>query len=160
MAAPVASTRITPTAWKVDQGYRILITLAANKSIAFFEVEVTPAGVDGGDAIKTSTQFNNTYHSKRPRHLMMTDGAKVKAQLAAGTRHQCELIINVETTITETYPDGSTYAYYGFLKSVKFGSFKEGEKPDCDIEIVETDWDYVNAVEAGPVYVPTAGTSG
>lgn len=160
MAAPTPGTRTTPTAWKTDQGYRIEIVNSINPAVALWEIEVTPQGVEGGDAIDTTTQFNNIWHTKRPRALINATGGKIKAQLAAGTRNQATALINKEATITEIYPDGSTYAYYGFFKNVKFDAFKEGEKPTCEVEIVETDWDYVNSVEAGPAYHANAGTSG
>jgi hypothetical protein len=110
--------------------------------------------------MNTSTQFNVKYHTKRPRKLINTEGAKIKFQLAAGTKAEVEALINLEATITEIYPDGSTYAYFGYYKSVKFAAFKEGEKPTGDLEIVETDWDYVNSVEAGPAFAPAYGTAG
>jgi len=159
MVAPTPSVRVVPTSWKIDQGYRITITNSADTDVSLFEVEVTPGGLDNGDPIDTSTQFNNKYHTRRPRALMKADGAKIKAQLAAGTRKQVDLLIGVEATITETYPDGSTYCYYGYFKSVKFDTFKEGEKPMCEVEVVETDWDYVNSVEAGAVFTAIAGTA-
>ena len=160
MTAPTAATRGTPTAWKIDQGYRILVANSANLAINLWEIEVTPSGADGGDAIQTSTQLTQQWHTKRPRKLINNEGAKLKFQLAAGSKAQITALINVEATITEIYPDGSTYAYYGYFKSVKFGTFKEGEKPTGDLEIVETDWDYVNGVEAGPVFTPAYGTAG
>ncbi len=160
MAAPTPSARVTPTAWKEDQGFRIQVTNSANPSLAIWEIEVTPQGVDGGEAIRTSNQFNTRYHTKRPRALIDSNGGKLKGAICAGSRHQFEAICNVEATITEHYPDGSTYAYYGFYRSFKPDSQKEGERPTCEVEIVETDWDYTNAVEQGPVYAAAAGTSG
>jgi hypothetical protein len=160
MAAPTANARSTPTAQKVDQGFKILISNSANLAVNFWEIEVTPQGVDGGDPINTSTQFNNKYHTKRPRALINAMGGKMKGQLCAGTRHEAEAMINIEGTITEHYPDGSTYAYYGYFKDVKFDAFKEGEKPTAEIEIIETDWDYVNSLEAGPTYTAASGTAG
>jgi hypothetical protein len=160
MSAPTPSVRVTPTATKTDQGYRILHVNSLNTAVNFWEIEVTPQGVDGGEAIQTSTQFNNKWHTKRPRALLDAMGGKIKGQLCAGTRHEAEALINKEGTITEIYPDGSTYCYYGYWKSVKFDAFKEGEKPTAEIEIVETDWDPTASVEQGPIYTAAAGTAG
>lgn len=160
MVAPTPTVRTTPTAWKIDQGFRILVTNALNAGIALFEIEVTPGGLDNGDPIDTSTQYQTKYHVRRPRALNKADGAKIKAQLAAGTRNELDALIGKETTITEKYPDGSTYCYYGYYKSVKYDAFKEGEKPTCEVEVVETDWDYINAIEAGAVFTAITGTAG
>lgn len=158
MGNPTPGTRPAPTAWKVDQGYRIVVGNSRDPNINLWEIEVTPSGDEGGDAINTSTQWNDVRHTKRPRALIDGQGGKITAQLAAGTRAELNAILNKEATITEFYPDGSTYCYFGYFKNAKFSSFKEGDKPTVEVEIVETDWDYVNHVESVPVFSPAGGT--
>lgn len=160
MAAPTPSARVTPTAWKEDQGFRIQVTNSVNPAIALWEIEVTPQGVEGGDPIDTSNQFNVKWHTKRPRALVNAEGGKMKCAVCAGSRHEFEALVNIEGVITEHLPDGSTECYYGYYKSIKFDAFKEGERPTCEVEIVETDFDPVNAVEAGPVFTGASGTAG
>jgi hypothetical protein len=65
---------------------------------------------------------------------------------------------NKDDTITETYPDGSTLAYYGWLKSAKPQSKKEGEFPKLTVEIVPSNWDATNNVEEKEVFTPAGGT--
>ena len=160
MAAPTpASARVTPTDWKEDQGYPIFIVFAANPGVNFWEITVKPPGVDGGDAIETSTQFNLHVHTKRARFLKMITDSGAKVQIAAGSLNACYNLVNVETTVTIIFPDGATYCFYGYLKSFILGDFAEGEKPTGDIVVVATNWDVTNSVEAVPVYNAKTGTS-
>ncbi len=158
MAAPTPGTRIQPTGAKVDQGYRIVVCNSLDTDVSLWEIEVTPSSDDGGDAINTSTQWNDRRHTKRPRRLIDGQGGKMKCQLASGTMNQLRALINREATITEIWPDDSTYCYYGYFKSAKFDAFKEGEKPTVEVEIVETDWDYTNSLEVAPVFAQGTGT--
>jgi hypothetical protein len=69
-----------------------------------------------------------------------------------------EALINNETTITVHFPDGSTLAFYGYLKTFEPQEMTEGEQPEAECEFVVTNWDPANRVEAGPVMVEVAGT--
>lgn len=158
MAAPTPTVRSTPTGVILPDGFKALITLALNPSIDFWEKSITPAGMDGGDAIQQTTMHNTVFRTSAPRQLITLTEVNVKAAYDPLVRSDIQALINKPTTITERYFDGSTQAYYGFLKMVKFGELVEGTQPECDVTIVPTNYDPVNHVEAGPVYTNVAGT--
>ena len=72
--------------------------------------------------------------------------------------NEIESAINVETTITVTFADGSTIAFFGYLQNFEANEVSEGEDPECTITFQPTNWDPAANVEAGPTVVEVAGT--
>ncbi len=124
MAAPTpASMRAIPTAWKIDQGFKIITMFSCKPAVNFWEISVAPLSIDGGEEINTSTQYNTDgNHTGRPRALKKWKGGKSKVQIAAGTVDEVKDMVNVECTVTQFYPDGSTYCFHGYLKSIEVKS--------------------------------------
>lgn len=158
MAAPTATARGTPTGIAMKDGYRALITLSSNTTIQLWEKTVTPPGFDGGDKIDTTTMHNSDYRTFEPRQLItMTPGGGTCAY-DPGVLSAIEAQINRKQTITVRFTDGSTWAFYGFLKSFTPQEMSEGAQPEAQVEFEPTNWDDANDVEAGPAVVSVAGT--
>lgn len=158
MAAPTPTVRQTPAGIKLDDGHATLVTFAADPDVSFWEKQVKPPGVDGGDPVNTSTMHNVTYSTTAPRTLKtLTAGATTVAYDPA-VLTQIVALINVRTTITLTFPDGSTWAFYGFLKSFEPNELQEGNQPEATVNYVPTNYDPTNHVEAGPAVASVAGT--
>jgi hypothetical protein len=158
MAAPTPTARQTPAGIRLDDGFSAKITFAADPDVSLWEVEVTPFGADGGDAIDTSTQHNTVWRTKSARALKeMTDGS-FSAAYDPAVITQLVALINVETTVTYTFPDGSTWAVYGYLRSFTPGALVEGAMPMADCVLTPTNYDPVNKVEAGPALASVPGT--
>ena len=160
MAAPTPTTRVDPSTLgiKLDDGFSTVFTLAVNPSILFWEKTVAPPGIDGGDEIDTSTMFNSTWRTFSPRQLKTLMPFDITAAWDPGVYDQLVTIINVATTGTVTFPDGSTLAFYCFLKTAEPQTHEEGAQPEINLTIVPTNYDPVNNVEAGPVLTNVAGT--
>lgn len=158
MAAPTPTARQTPVGKRFRNGFRTKVTFAADPDISLWEREVTPMGVDGGEAVDTTTMWNDAYQTKAPRELSdLTDGQMVVAFQEASLT-QILAIINVETTITLTYPDLSTEAFFGWLRTFVRNAFVRGTMPTATVAFVSSAWDPAADVEAGPVVAPIAGT--
>lgn len=157
-AAPAPTVRGTPDGIMLENGFRIKITLASNTTISFWEREVKPPGVDGGDAVDTSTQFNAAWKTKSPRTLKDMTNSTFKAGYDPDVYNDIVAQVNVRTTVTKTYPDGSTLAYFGYLKSFEFDELFDGVFPVANGEIVPTNYDPVSHTEQGPVLTSVSGT--
>lgn len=154
---PTPTVRTVPTGYKMPDGYRTVITLAKNPSIEFWEKQVTPIGFDGGEKIDTTTMHNNQVRTADHRHLVtITDG---QATVAYDPDSLPEIYgaINEPDVITERYPNGGTYCYYGFLKSFQRSALVEGQFPEATAMFAVTNQD-TSGNEAPPVYTPAAGT--
>lgn len=158
MAAPTPSARTAPAGIKLDDGFRTLINFAADSDVSLWEKTVKPPGMDGGDEIDTTTMHNVTWRTMSSRQLKTLTECSGSAAYDPAVYTQLVALINVETTVTVHFPDLSTLAFYGFLKSVEFSENTEGEQPELNYSIIPTNYDPVNRVEASPVMTSVAGT--
>lgn len=165
MADPVAGIRSARDPFDggimLEDGYQSLIQFTLDPIIEFFEKSITPPGIDGGDEIEQTTMLNTKWRTFSPRALKSL--TEVTATVAYDPNVYTidggiDAAINRKDTITVHYPDESTLAFFGFLKSFTPNEFTEGEQPTAEITIVPTNFDHDNKVEAGPVMEETAGT--
>lgn len=158
MAAPTPTSRATPGGIKLKDGYKSLITVALDTDISFWEKTTKPPGLDGGDPIDQTTMHNEDYRVFLPRSLVTLTPFTFKAAYDPAVITQILAIINIETTLTETFGDQSTLAYYGYVRMIEFDDLVEGTQPECTVTVVPTNWDPVNKVEAGPALASISGT--
>lgn len=157
-AAPTPTTRQTPAGIALDDGFSTKITFAADPDVSFWERSVKPPGVDGGDGIDQTTMHQTAWRVMRARQLKSLTPASGKAAYDPNLYNNIIALINVETTITVRFPDGSTLAFYGYLQSVDFDELVEGQLPECSYQITPTNFDPTNHVEAAPVLTSIPGT--
>ncbi len=158
MAAPTPTVRGTPAGIKLKDGFSSKVTLGALPTASFWEKKIKPPGLDGGEPIQQTTMHNVTYRTTAPRQLKTLTPQTFTAAYDPNFYNQLLSRVNVEDTITHQFGDGSTLAYYGFLKSIVPNDVEEGAQPEAQIEIVPTNWDYINHVEAAPVLTSVSGT--
>lgn len=164
MAAPAATARQTPGGIRLPDGFRTKITFALLPALIVEEVGVKPAGVDNNEPIVQDSMWNTRYTLVREQQLISlmpaTFTCYIDPLFVDTMLGLCGVAKSGSTAqvITETFPDGSTRAYYGFLKSVDFEEFVRGTRPKATITIQPTNWDPVNRIEAGPVTVSVAGS--
>ena len=158
MAAPVPTVRQSPGGIKLDDGYQTLVTFASDPDIEFWEKTVQPPGIDGGDAIDTTTMHIDEWRTMAARALKTLTESSLTVAYDPILYTSILALINVETTITITFPDGSTLAFYGFLRSFEPSEMSEGEQPEATVNITPTNFDPVNFVEADPVLTNVPGT--
>lgn len=158
MAAPSPTARGTPTGIMLERGYSTKITFAANPTVSFWEKSIQPPGVDGGDAIDITTMHSVTWRNMAPASLKTLSECSVTAAYDPNLYNQALDLVNVETTVTITFPDASTLAFYGFLQKIEFSEISEAEFPECTLTIFASNNDPVNSVLAAPVLTSVAGT--
>ncbi|MFA5376328.1 MAG: hypothetical protein WC455_11340 [Dehalococcoidia bacterium] len=157
MAAPTATERSTPGGLKLKDGFSSKLTLAADSDIEFFEKTVQPPGMDAGEAIETTTMHNTTYRTFTARKLITLTQITINAAYDPAVYTSIVAIIGDETTITVEFADGTTIAFYGFLKSFTPEAMEEGTMPMAAIVIVPTNVDSTGA-EQGPTVTSVTGT--
>lgn len=157
MSAPSATPRQTPEGIALYDGFSTLITFAGDPSIEFWEKTVTPPGIDTGDPIDISTMHNTTWRTMFTRALKTLTPATVSASYDPQLLDSLSAIMGINNVVTITFPDGSTWAFYGIIQTAEFGECAEGEQPDVTITITPTNIDGAG-VEQAPVVVEVAGT--
>lgn len=158
MTAPVATTRQSPSGVKLDDGFSTKVTFGRKPNVALWEKTVKPAGIDGGDKVDTTTMHNTRWRTSSPRKLLtLTDGSFKCAYDPAVLSDLVEMV-NQPDTITITFPDGSTDAFFGYMKSFEPDEVQEGQQPEATVNFVPTNYDHDSFEEAGPTVVEVAGT--
>ncbi len=159
MAAPTPTARGTPAGIPLPDRHSTLITFATNDVIKFWEKSVTPPGIDGGDAVETHTMHNTVWRTMASRTLQTMTEASASVAYDPATYDEIIALINVETTITVTFADGSTLAFFGYLRTFEPDECVEGTQPTATITIQPTNRDTVTPfAEEGPVIYDAVGT--
>lgn len=151
MAAPVAAVRVIPTAFKLRNGYQALLVFSADTNCEYYEISVGLPGMTSGDAIENTTQQNAIWRTMGPRTLVTLEEFQVTAGYDPIVYSSLLNILGVEQTVTIIFPDTSTLAFFGFLRSVEFDPLVDGTMPQLTMTITPTNYDPVHCVEAGPV---------
>jgi len=157
-AAPSPTTRQTPGGRRLLDGYSTKITFARDPDVSLWEVSVKPPGIDGGDPIDTNTMHNVSWRTMAARALKTLTESTFTAAYDPDCYNQLLQLVNVYDTLTVRFPDGSTLAFYGFLRQFDPNDNTEGEMPTATVTFQPTNYDYTNAVEAAPVLTSVAGT--
>lgn len=158
MASPSATARQTPNGIKLKDGHGTLITFSSDPNLSVWEVGVTPPGMDGGDAIEQTTHHNVTYRTKAPQSLIDLTEGQIRVQYDPVCISEIRAMINVEQTLTVTYPDGSTDAIFGYLRTFETEEIVTGETPEATMSFVPTNVEPGTSTEEAPVYVDVPGT--
>src|SRR5207302_8610900 len=124
-----------PQGEAMTDGFPTKIACERNPSISFWEKNVMPPGVDGGDPIPTSTMFNTQWHTAEPRVLLKSTDVGGKAAFQPEVYTDIMAQINVKQAWTVTFPHGQTYSFWGWLRSFELESQEEGKQPEANFKI-------------------------
>lgn len=157
MAEPVVTPRSVPAGIMLDDGHPTVIAFAADPDVSFWERTVTPPGVDGGDPVETETMHNVTWRTRGARKLKEMTESSTTVGYDPGVFAQIVALINVETSITVHFSDGSTLSFFGYLRSFEPSEISEGELPEAEITIQPTNKDPDTGEEQGPITTAASG---
>lgn len=160
MAAPVLTALGTPAGRFMKEGYVTRLAFAALPTVSLWIKSLKPPGVDGGDPIDITTMHNATWETMAYKALKkLTEGTFTAAydpNIYASA--QIQALININTSISVHYPDGSTLVFWGAMTKGDPSEHKRGEFPEFSVTFVPSNWDDVNWVEAAPVITSVPGT--
>lgn len=142
----------------LNDGFSTTITLtspAATMGITALEKTVTPTGWEGGGPIPITTMRNTLFRTQVPKQLQQLGTMTltvawdpVQLDSLAAT---IAAAINVNQLITITFPDGSTFAFYGWIDEFKPQEHREGEQPLATMTVIPSMVD-TSGAEFTPVY--------
>ena len=135
----------------LEDGFATLITFAENSDVLLYEKEVTPPGVDGGGEIDVSTMQNTTWRTKSPKSLKTLAESSLVAAYDVAVYDEIIAMVNVNQSITITFPDSSTLVFWGWIDKFTPGALVEGQQPTADVTIVPSNRNGSD-VETAPVY--------
>ena len=140
----------TPAGTMINDGYPIRVDFAQDADVNLWEKSIQPPGMDGGGPINISTMLNATYRTQAPKSLISLTESTFTAGWDPAVYDDIIAMINVNGLITITFPDTSTFAFYGYLNLFEPSEMEEGEHPEAEVTLVPT---LQNAgVETAPVF--------
>lgn len=165
MAAPTNTpvTSNVPAGIPLKEGaLKCVVVFNRLPTFSVWALTVKPGGFDNGTPIRTSTQLNTSFHTKRGQELNdsmeTTLTGTYDPNAIASAQVQVLLGRKGEGSISQYWPDGSGKDFYGYVGKIDFGVLEIGKLPEITLTVVETDWDPVNNLEVGPVYTNVSGT--
>ena len=164
MAAPSATARGTPGGIMIPDGMRTKVTLSLNTTIQIEEVEVKPFGFDNGEPIEQDSMWSGALQVVRAQQITKCTPCTVICKYDPAALDALRTLQGVERSgsnaqiITETFYDGSTRAWYGYVRGADPDSLAIGGKGKMTVTLQPTNWDPVNNAYAAPVMVSVAGS--
>ena len=140
----------------IDDGTPCSLTFAADNNIALKFRTVKPPGISGGGANNTTTHSNTAWRVKAPKKLKEMTPASIVCKYKPDVYTEIVALINVNTLMTITFPDGTTLAFYGFMNSFEPTGLTEGEEPTATCELIPTLTHSTGGAETAPVITPPA----
>lgn len=138
---------------RLDDGFATLITFGEDSDVQLWEKEVTPPSIEGGGENDVTTMKNTTYRTRKPKQLITIGECSMTAAYDTVAYTEILAMVNVNQEITITFPDGSTYVFWGWIDAFKPNATTEGEQPTAEITIIASNLDNSD-VETAPVHTP------
>jgi hypothetical protein len=157
MAAPAVTARsarapLTTHGGALRDGYQSLLVFAVAPTVEIWEKTIKPPGVDGGDPISITTMLNIAWRTMAARALKTLTNSQFKGAFNPILYSTIISIINDEDSVSLHLPNLASVSFFGYLKSAEFDDLAEGNQPEGTFQVIPTNYDPVNHVEAGPVY--------
>jgi hypothetical protein len=156
VAAPTVSTRTIPTGLKLPDGYQSTISFASKPGIKLWERNLAWPGIDGGDPINITTMLNVAWRTFGAKKLKTLSPFTVNVAYDPDVYPDILALINLLDSITFHFPTAAYLCFYGYARNFMPQELQEGEFPMAAMNVVPTNYDPVNHVEAAPVYSATA----
>ena len=144
----------------INDGHATTIAFAESASGVLLttflkEKTVTPPGVSGGGENDTSTMRNSEWRTKQPKSLKTLTNSSFDAAYDPAVLDEIMETVNVNQQITITFPDGSTWTFWGWLDEFTPNANEEGAQPTAGVIIIPSNQDAAGA-EIAPVYAAAA----
>lgn len=158
MSAPTLVVRSTPAKARLRDGYQALVAMSVAPDLSFYEEAVGMPGVEGGEPINTTTQWNTLYRTMAARALQTLTPFTVTGAFHSDILIDLADVVNVEGSISVHFPDNGAITFYGYLQNFQGPQMVEGTMPVGTVTFVPTNTDPVTGTEQGPIYTANAGT--
>lgn len=140
---------------RIDDGFSTTVSFGLSPTVKFWEKQVTPPSITGGGSNDTTTMRNTTWRTLAPKQLKSLGQAKLSAAYDPAVYTDILSMIQVNQLITVTFPDGSTYSFYGWVDEFTPGAIAEGSQPTADVTIICSNQNE-SGEETAPVFTPAS----
>lgn len=141
----------------VDDGFPTLVTFSSSTSAAlyFYETEVTPPGFSAGGENDTTTMRNTSWRTKAPKKLITLSSFSEVAKYDPAILDEITDMIGVNQQITVTFPDESTWVFWGWVDEFTPNAVTEGTMGTANLTVIPSNQND-SQEETAPVYTAAA----
>lgn len=158
MASPSLQTRGTPGGKPLEDGYQTLLAIEDHLTLKIWEKDVGNSAMDAGDPMEFTNMHNVRHRTFGMQALILDEPFTVRCFFDPAVETIMRTLLGQSKSMTRILADGSTTTFFGSVKRFAEDDNTIGEVPEADLEIVVTNWDPVNDVEAPPETVEVSGT--
>lgn len=138
---------------RLRDGFSTLISLPGAGAI-FWEIEVTPPGIDGGGPNDTTTMRNIAWRTRQPKKLKTLTAMSARVAYDPRIYNQLTPIVNVNAVVQVLFPEASLLTIWGWLDKFTPDRIREGEQPTAEMTIEPSNQDNEDPpVEQAPTLV-------
>lgn len=157
-AAPAPASIGTPAGLHLRDGYSTKIVFNRLTTFSLWEKTVQPPELTVGEAIDLTTMRNAAVTTKWPQTLHDVGDMSLVCGYDPNVWSQARVtVLGQNDNITAQYPDGSTLAFFGFLRTLTPAALQRGTMPEANVVITVTNLDSSFAEQA-PVYTNVSGS--
>jgi hypothetical protein len=137
----------------IDDGHPTTVTFSSSASAAlyFYEREVTPPGFSAGGENDTTTMRNSAWRTKAPKQLVTLTPLSATAKYDPAILDEILGMIGVNQQITVTFPDESTWVFWGWVDEFTPNALSEGAMGTANVTVIPSNQND-SQVETAPVY--------
>lgn len=146
-----------PTGVRLGDGFPSFMEFGNTPTVGFWEVEVKPLDIDGGEPVDITTMRNATYVTRWHQRLKDTGTAELKAAYDPAVYSTLIAQVNVNQPILQIFPDGSALRFWGFIQKFIPDALVRGQMPTAMVTIVATNLN-ATKVETAATYYSTTTT--
>jgi hypothetical protein len=132
-------------------GFSTIFTIQNLPLVKLYEKEMTPPSISGGGPIDVTNMRSIGWRTNAPKQLKTMGQASASCAYATEAIDEIIEQLQVNQTITITFPDTSTITYWGWIDSFTPSAHKEGDQPTAAV-VFHPSLRNVNGVETAPVY--------
>ncbi len=139
---------------RIDDGHPTTVAFSAGSSgITFlmYEKGVTPPGVSAGGENDTTTMRNDTWRTKAPKSLKSLMPSSFTGAYDPEVLEEVNEMVGVNQEIVITFPDSSTWTFWGWMDEFIPNEIVEGEQPTANVTIIPSNQD-ASGDEIAPEY--------
>jgi len=147
---------------RIDDGHPTFYEFGASSNVfgtLLWEKSVQPPGIQAGGETDITTMRNVVWRTRAPKHLKTLSNSSITVAYDTSAYTALLAMIGVEQEITVCFPDGSTYAFYGWLDEFTPNEMTEDEQPTAACTIIPSNVNPATRQEAPPRYGAPSGAS-
>lgn len=137
---------------KMTDGFSTRISFAGSGvSLAMEETGVTPPGISGGGENDVTTMANTAWRTKMPKALKTLTNSSFTAAYSPADLDALVAAVNVNQLIAITFPDDTSWSFWGWLDEFTPNEIVEGAMPTASCTIIPSNMNDSGA-EVAPDY--------